>query len=332
MTEKIDITDKLRKNIIELRKNNSLSSYDLSESSGHSKYWLQNIESGKTKKIKKSDLISIYKILLNDDTENTVSEYIERILSQRIGSEHKSWYDFIEISDEYENMFDEDELDFELDELIGTNIYDAINGYFYNMSTAQKQAALTALLNLYYSFRFNPDLAFALVNIPVFGINRSNSQEYESALSDLMALSAKYQDFVEKNNLITTIKRWKELDAYYKEEDMKNIHLAYNNYIEYFEDLEAALQSDKVDLYDLSGRLTTDICFIIERGQPNALKLHLKHFRIYDGNDFALCIRECFDFFTAFEGRYELPCIYDSISNDRLQAVCNDLKKYGSVR
>ena len=74
-TEKIAITDKLRNDIIERRKQEALSSYELSEKSGHSKFWLQNIESGKTKKISKSDLLSIYKILLyTDDSEDVIDD------------------------------------------------------------------------------------------------------------------------------------------------------------------------------------------------------------------------------------------------------------------
>ena len=273
----------------------------------------------------------IYNILLDDEEETDVSEYIESILNQRISSEHKSWYDFIEVDEEYEEILNDDDLDCELDELVDMNICDLIRGEFCNMSTTQKQAALTALNNLYYSFRFNPDLAFALVNIPIYGIDRTKIQEYESTLNELMALSAKYQDFVEKNNLASTIKRWKELDAYYEVEDKKNIHLAYNNFIDYFEELETGLQSKNIDLYELSGKLTTDVCFIIERGQPNALKQYLQHFRIYDGNDFALCIDECFKFFVGFETKYELPFIYDDISYGRLQFVCNALMKYDEI-
>ena len=58
--EKITITDRLRCDIIERKKSYGLSSYELSErtGNGHSKFWLQNIESGKTKKISKQDLLS----------------------------------------------------------------------------------------------------------------------------------------------------------------------------------------------------------------------------------------------------------------------------------
>ena len=54
-TEKIVITTNLRLDIIERRKEKGISSYDLSEQvgNGHSKFWLQNIESGKTKKSKR---------------------------------------------------------------------------------------------------------------------------------------------------------------------------------------------------------------------------------------------------------------------------------------
>ena len=56
--DKIEITDRLRNHIIEIRKERGLSSYKLSEESGHSKFWLQNIESGKTKKINKKQRTS----------------------------------------------------------------------------------------------------------------------------------------------------------------------------------------------------------------------------------------------------------------------------------
>ena len=75
-TEKITITDQLRNNIIEERKEIEYTASDLSEESGHSKYWLANIESGKTKKISKEDLISIYKILLDDDDEENILDYV----------------------------------------------------------------------------------------------------------------------------------------------------------------------------------------------------------------------------------------------------------------
>ena len=47
-TEKIVITTNLRLDIIERRKEKGISSYDLSEQvgNGHSKFWLQNLESG----------------------------------------------------------------------------------------------------------------------------------------------------------------------------------------------------------------------------------------------------------------------------------------------
>lgn len=329
--EKFDITDRLRKDIITSRKDKSISSYELSELSGHSKYWLQNIESGKTKKISKNDLISIYKVLIDSTDDIEVSDYVEKILNQQIGSEHKAWFDLIEINEQYEDILDEDELDYELDELLNDKLNDIIRDEIFSMPMSQKQAALTALLNLYYSFKLNPDLAFSLINIPVFGIERQNLKEYNFALNDLMATFAKYNDYVEKNNSMDTIKRWLELDAYYEEEDKKNIHAAYNSFIELLNELEENLPSSTLDLSNFSDRMTVDVAFIIERGQPNALKNYIQHFRIHNGTAFADCIQECVRFFMGFQYKYELPFIFDDINNDRIKNICNSLEKYGTI-
>ena len=75
IAEKITISTKLRLDIIERRKDIGMSSYELSEQvgNGHSKFWLQNIENGKTKKIAKDDLIKIYMIITkSDDHENAI--------------------------------------------------------------------------------------------------------------------------------------------------------------------------------------------------------------------------------------------------------------------
>ena len=117
-TEKITITDQLRNNIIEERKEIEYTASDLSEESGHSKYWLANIESGKTKKISKEDLISIYKILLDDDDEENILDYVERIINQPIAGKIKNWYELIDIEDQYEDMLDFLYLESELDDLL----------------------------------------------------------------------------------------------------------------------------------------------------------------------------------------------------------------------
>ena len=79
---KLVITNKLRNDIIERRKENALSSYELSEQSGHSKFWLQNIESGKTKRISKDDLLSIYRVLFQADSDDEILDDVEQILNQ----------------------------------------------------------------------------------------------------------------------------------------------------------------------------------------------------------------------------------------------------------
>ena len=99
-TEKISLTDQLRNNIVTLRKELGISAYELSEKSNHSKYWLPNIESGKTQKIGKNDLFSIYKILLNDDDPESVFYYIEKIINQNLYGV-KEWDQLIPIDEHF---------------------------------------------------------------------------------------------------------------------------------------------------------------------------------------------------------------------------------------
>ena len=329
-TEKIEITERLRKNIIIMRKNKFLSSYELSSQSGHSKYWLPNIESGKTKKIKKSDLISIYKILCNTDDENEIIEYIEPLLNQQFGLEERNWYDLIKINNLYKDSFDKTDLEDALEDLLD-EFYDEIREPFNEMSAQQKQAVLTALLNICYSFKKNPALAYTLINVPVYSINDKDQTEFTSALNELLALAAKYQDLADKNN-IQTPERWISFNQQIDIMFQKSIQLAFNNFIDFIPKLYDAIESGSPDLVALSNELNIDVSFEIERGHPNVLKTALKHFKIYEGEDFAEHIKECVFFLSTYKIRYKLPDIYDKLNADQLDFILNYLKDYGDIR
>ena len=61
----------LRQKLIKRRKELNITACELSERSGHSKYWLSNIEGGKVRKIRHKDLNSICQLLEIDI--NTIS-------------------------------------------------------------------------------------------------------------------------------------------------------------------------------------------------------------------------------------------------------------------
>lgn len=164
-TEKIVITTNLRLDIIERRKEKGISSYDLSEQvgNGHSKFWLQNIESGKTKKIKKDDLLSIYMILEGSNDPNEVLPIIEQLLNQSLGDSVRPWYELIIPDSDYSELYEEEDLMDALDVLLEEYFVPQISDRIFAMPVNQKQAALTALRHFYYSVYRNPDLAFALI-------------------------------------------------------------------------------------------------------------------------------------------------------------------------
>ena len=193
-TEKIVITTNLRLDIIERRKEKGISSYDLSEQvgNGHSKFWLQNIESGKTKKIKKDDLLSIYMILEGSNDPNEVLPIIEQLLNQSLGDSVRPWYELIIPDSDYSELYEEEDLMDALDVLLEEYFVPQISDRIFAMPVNQKQAALTALRHFYYSVYRNPDLAFALIGIPIYGVNEKDQKEHINSMNDILSLYSKY--------------------------------------------------------------------------------------------------------------------------------------------
>lgn len=334
-TDKITITDRLRYDIIEKRKSMGMSSYELSErtGNGHSKFWLQNIESGKTKKITKQDLISLYMAMNGDDAdEDNATLEIESILNQSIGNDYKQWYELITISDEFSENYDDEDLMDELDEFLEDKIVYEIRNIIFGMSINQKQAAMTALQNFYYSLYKNPDLAFALINIPIYGVKEMNKEQHNNALNDLLAISAKYNDLVIKNNSLETIKTWHERDKYYEEINKQTIQTAFVNFKNMLLEILDTSKIDNPDLHQLVYRFNMDVTFMIERGQPNVTKHYLKSFHIYDGKSFIKHIDECYTWFRGFDTMYGVENLYTEIPKELINSVYDYLDTVGEIK
>ena len=331
--KKLVITNKLRNDIIERRKENALSSYELSEQSGHSKFWLQNIESGKTKKISKDDLLSIYRVLFHADNNDEIIDDVEQILNQPINSTPKDWYALVKISNDFKDIYDEDELMETLEVDLLDNISDLIRNKVFELSINQKQAALTAVQNLYYSLYLNPELTFALINIPIYGVNTANSNEYYDTISELFSIAAKYNDLAIKNNSMKTIRRWKEMDKYYETIDKQNIQTALDNFKKYIQKILDISKTENPDMFNLLNNFLSDVTFMIERGQPNVTKHYLKSFlHIYTGEQFSLHIKDCVKWFMGFQNEYDLPFIYDVIDEKKLDTVYSYLDAFGDIK
>lgn len=332
-TEKIIVTDDLRLNIIERRKNMGISSYELSEKigNGHSKFWLQNIESGKTKKILKDDLIKIYMILEKTDEPEDVIDTIEQLLKQSIGKKGRNWYELIDISDEFSEIYVEDDLMDIVDDLLDDQLVSRIRDTIFGMSTNQKQAALTVLQHLNYSFYKNPDLAFTLLSIPVYGVSDTDESEHIAALNDLLSLYSKFKSLSIKNNSIETIHEWQKYDTYFDSLAKEWIATALDNFKKLISKLYTEIQKETPDIYSIMRSFTTDVSFMIERGQPNVLKHYLKSWQIYTGKEFATHIKDCVKWFLAFDREYDLPIIYDVVDQSQLDEIYEFLNNYGDI-
>ena len=333
-TEKIVVTDDLRLNIIERRKNMGISSYELSEKigNGHSKFWLQNIESGKTKKILKDDLIKIYMILEKTDDPEDVIDTIEQLLKQSIGKKRRNWYELIDIADEFSEIYDEDSLMNIVDDLLDDQLVSRIRNTIFGMSANQKQAALTVLKNLNYSFYKNPDLAFTLLSIPVYGVSGTDESEHVTALNDLLSLYSKFKNLSIKNNSMETIHEWQKFDTYFDSLAKEWISTALDNFKALISKLYSEIYKENPDIYSITRNFTTDVSFMIERGQPNVLKHYLKSWQVHTGKEFVIHIKDCIKWFIGFGEEYELPFIFDVVDSSQLEEIYEFLNNYGDIQ
>lgn len=332
-TDKITITDKLRFNIIEQRKSHGISSYDLSKKvgNGHSKFWLQNIESGKTKKISKQDLISIYMILNKTDDPNDVIDTIEQVLNRTITDKSREWYELIDISDEYAEIYNEDDLMKCLNKLLNKMIIPEIKSQISEMSIDQMQAALTAFQQFYYSLYMKPDLVFALIGIPVYGIPEDNDSENMEALNTFLSLYAKYNNLAIKNNSLDEVKEMQDFSSELNQTFQIYIHEAFDNFISFMPKLYNNILKSNPDLFTLKNDFINTVTFQIELGHPNVLKNYLKSFRIRSGKDFATHIKDCIKWFCDFQNDYDLPYVYDKLNLKQLPDIYTFLENYGLI-
>lgn len=329
--DKIEITDRLRNHIIEIRKERGLSSYKLSEESGHSKFWLQNIESGKTKKINKTDLISIYRVLYETDDDSEASYYIEQILNQQVGSHDKNWYELINISDKFSEEYDKMNLLRELHSFIDNDICDTLMQTVYNMTVNQAQAALTAVQNLSYSIYKNPDLALALINIPVYGVSVSDQREYQNALDDLLAINAKYNDLVIKNNSLDIIREWKERDKQLEIENKRTVKSALDNYKSMLNLICSLKNVENPPMFDIVHQFNTSVSFTIERACPGTVG-YMLDYHPHTGQEFATLIEECWYWFYDNDKTYDLPDINSYIPSALYDEAYNFLNSIGDIK
>lgn len=331
--EKFTITRGLLNDIIEQRKKKGFSAYELSEKSGHSKYWLSNIESGKTQKISQENLISLYKILLGTDEMEDILYHVSQILKLPVDSRPREWYECIEISKEFDQVYDNDALDSLYDNIWNNHIDERMWHFFGGLSVHKKQAALTAIDNFYNSLFKEPELTFLLLNVPIYGIKSLDLKERNDLMRDLLTLFSKYNELAIKNKSLDDIKFQHEYEEYYEKRDKEVIHKALDNFKEMIQKILNSSKTENPDMYALTQEFRNNVTLVIENGQPNATKTYLlSAYKIGSGKKFATHIQECVNWFIGFQNQYALPYLYDIVDDKTLDQVYSYLNSFGEIK
>ena len=330
-TEKITITDQLRNNIIEERKELEYTASDLSEESGHSKYWLANIESGKTKKISKEDLISIYKILLDDDDEENILDYVERIINQPIAGKIKNWYELIDIEDQYEDMMDFLYLESELDDLL-KDIQNRITKQFNWANTHHQQAILTSLLHFQRSIVVNPELAFSTLYLPTYCTSIMHPEEFNSVLSDLLQLAAKFNDLVVKNNSLETVAVYLDEEKKQIERNKKTGKIALDNFKSILGVVANLKGMPDPDLESLRNLFYSSVVFLINEIQPNTVGDGIPYLpQIDTGKAFSHLVTICYYWLSDRQEELALPNVEKYIPKDLYNSAKEVLENVSKI-
>ena len=330
-TEKITITDQLRNNIIEERKEIEYTASDLSEESGHSKYWLANIESGKTKKISKEDLISIYKILLDDDDEENILDYVERIINQPIAGKIKNWYELIDIEDQYEDMLDFLYLESELDDLL-KDIRNRITQQFNWANTHHQQAILTSLLHFQRSIVVNPELAFSTLYLPTYCTSIMHPEEFNSVLSDLLQLAAKFNDLVVKNNSLETVAVYLDEEKKQIERNKKTGKIALDNLKSILGVISNLKDMQDPNLESFRNLFYSSVVYLINEIQPHTLGDGIPYLpEINTGRAFSHLITICYYWLSDRQEELALPNVEKYIPKDLYNSAKEVLENVSKI-
>ena len=320
-TEKITITDQLRNNIIEERKEIEYTASDLSEESGHSKYWLANIESGKTKKISKEDLISIYKILLDDDDEENILDYVERIINQPIAGKIKNWYELIDIEDQYEDMLDFLYLESELDDLL-KDIRNRITQQFNWANTHHQQAILTSLLHFQRSIVVNPELAFSTLYLPTYCTSIMHPEEFNSVFNDLVV----------KNNSLETVAVYLDEEKKQIERNKKTGKIALDNLKSILGVISNLKDMQDPNLESLRNLFYSSVVYLINEIQPHTLGDGIPYLpEINTGRAFSHLITICYYWLSDRQEELALPNVEKYIPKDLYNSAKEVLENVSKI-
>lgn len=292
-TEKITVTDQLRSDIVQRRKEVEFTAALLSERSGHSKYWLSNIENGKTKKITENDLLTLYSILLNEDEYEPIAECLENILNQPLTNTNKNWYDLIKIEKHYSATMNRNELDGLFRDLI-YDIHNRINGQYENSSVHIRQAILTTLLHLQRTLIVNPSLAFTLFYVPTYCTEEKKNNEYNSVLGDILALAAKFNDLAHKNDSLNVVSQYIKAEKQKLENDKKNVISALENFNSILNVIVSLDGAKYPKLGNVCRLFYSSVVDIIKKVDKDIVGDFIPYiFHINSGNDFKYLVADC---------------------------------------
>lgn len=181
----------------------------LSTQIGKSKFWLSNIESGKSKTVSECDIIKLFSILLNNTDEDFIKDYIGIFTKYSTSLNSKNWIHAIPLPDQIQELNSDEDFEHEFSFLIET-LNDSYCDMM-NLPIDQRRLFLAGLTNLNTNILLNINLTSLLMCIPLCRKDSLTTAESTSLNEELANLYITFESLALKKKRGIDISIQKEL-------------------------------------------------------------------------------------------------------------------------
>ena len=246
-------------------------------------------------------------------------------------SKIKNWYELIDIEDQYEDMMDFLYLESELDDLL-KDIQNRITKQFNWANTHHQQAILTSLLHFQRSIVVNPELAFSTLYLPTYCTSIMHPEEFNSVLSDLLQLAAKFNDLVVKNNSLETVAVYLDEEKKQIERNKKTGKIALDNFKSILGVVANLKGMPDPDLESLRNLFYSSVVFLINEIQPNTVGDGIPYLpQIDTGKAFSHLVTICYYWLSDRQEELALPNVEKYIPKDLYNSAKEVLENVSKI-
>lgn len=199
-------------------------------------------------------------------------------------------------------------------------------------NTHHQQAILTSLLHFQRSIVVNPELAFSTLYLPTYCTSIMHPEEFNSVLSDLLQLAAKFNDLVVKNNSLETVAVYLDEEKKQIERNKKTGKIALDNLKSILGVISNLKDMQDPNLESLRNLFYSSVVYLINEIQPHTLGDGIPYLpEINTGRAFSHLITICYYWLSDRQEELALPNVEKYIPKDLYNSAKEVLENVSKI-